>query len=77
MAVAFLCGCLGCFIKFLLIRLAKIKSDDSTHASHLFFPVPDVYIHAEKDVIGKSVYVKNFIEEDLVNFRAKAAEVAE
>ena len=23
-------------------------------------------------VIGKSVYVKNFIEEDLVNFRAKA-----
>jgi len=39
--------------------------------------VPDVYVHAEKDVIGKSVYVKNFIEEDLVNFRAKAAEVAE
>jgi hypothetical protein len=26
------------------------------------------------DVIGKSVYVKNFIEEDLVNFRAKAKE---
>lgn len=29
------------------------------------------------DVISKSVYVKNFIEEDLVNFRAKAEEVAE
>ena len=43
MATAFLCGCLGCYIKS----------------------------------IGKSVYVKNFIEEDLVNFRAKAKEVAE
>ena len=40
MATAFLCGCLGCFIK----------------------------------IIGKSVYVKNYIEEDLVNFRAKAVE---
>jgi hypothetical protein len=25
-------------------------------------------------IIGKSVYVKNYIEEDLVNFRAKAKE---
>jgi len=32
---------------------------------------------AEEDVIGKSVYVKNFIEEDLVNFRAKVEEVKE
>ena len=72
MAVAFHCGCLGCFIKFLLIRLAKIKSDNSTHASYLFFFVLNVYVQAERDVIGKSVYVKNFIEEDLVNFRAKA-----
>ena len=36
------------------------------------------YNHATKeDVIGKRVYVKNFIEEDLVNFRAKAEEVKE
>ena len=36
-----------------------------------------VVIAGNVDVIGKSVYVKNFIEEDLVNFRAKAKEVAE
>ena len=31
----------------------------------------------KKDIVGKRIYVKNFIEEDLVNFRAKAKEVAE
>jgi hypothetical protein len=52
--------------------------DDATHAPHLFTQSANVYIHAaEEDVIGKSVYVKNFIEEDLVNFRAKAKEVTE
>jgi hypothetical protein len=53
-------------------------SVDASHAPHLFTQSANVYVHAaEEDVIGKSVYVKNFIEEDLVNFRAKAKEVAE
>ncbi len=60
------------------IMMSLLILDDATHAPHLFSRSANVYVHAaEEDVIGKSVYVKNFIEEDLVNFRAKAAEVAE
>jgi hypothetical protein len=60
------------------IMMSLLILDDATHAPHLFTQSANVYVHsAEEDVIGKSVYVKNFIEEDLVNFRAKAQEVAE
>ena len=60
------------------IMMSLLILDDATHAPHLFIQSANVYVHAaEEDVIGKSVYVKNFIEEDLVNFRAKAKEVAE
>ena len=60
------------------IMMSLLILDDATHAPHLFTQSANVYVHAaEEDVIGKSVYVKNFIEEDLVNFRAKAKEVAE
>ena len=60
------------------IMMSLLILDDATHAPHLFLRSANVYVHAaEEDVIGKSVYVKNFIEEDLVNFRAKAEEVAE
>ena len=60
------------------IMMSLLILDDATHAPHLFTQSANVYVHAaEEDVIGKSVYVKNFIEEDLVNFRAKATEVAE
>ena len=60
------------------IMMSLLILDDATRAPHLFLRSANVYVHAaEEDVIGKSVYVKNFIEEDLVNFRAKAAEVAE
>ena len=55
------------------IMMSLLILDDATHAPHLFTQSANVYVHAaEEDVIGKSVYVKNFIEEDLVNFRAKA-----
>ncbi len=57
------------------IMMSLLILDDATHAPHLFTQSANVYVHAaEEDVIGKSVYVKNFIEEDLVNFRAKAKE---
>ncbi len=60
------------------IMMSLLILDDATHAPHLFTQSANVYVHAaEEDVIGKSVYVKNFIEEDLVNFRAKAKEVTE
>ena len=60
------------------IMMSLLILDDATRAPHLFIRSANVYVHAaEEDVIGKSVYVKNFIEEDLVNFRAKAQEVAE
>ncbi len=60
------------------IMMSLLILDDATRAPHLFLRSANVYVHAaEEEVIGKSVYVKNFIEEDLVNFRAKAAEVAE
>ena len=60
------------------IMMSLLILDDATRAPHLFSRSANVYVHAaEEDVIGKSVYVKNFIEEDLVNFRAKAPEVTE
>ena len=53
------------------IMMSLLILDDATRAPHLFIRSANVYVHAaEEDVIGKSVYVKNFIEEDLVNFRA-------
>ena len=60
------------------IMMSLLILGDATRAPHLFIRSANVYVHAaEEDVIGKSVYVKNFIEEDLVNFRAKVQEVAE
>ena len=60
------------------IMMSLLILDDATHAPHLFTQSANVYVHAaEEDVIGKSVYVKNFIEEDLVNFRAKVKEIVE
>jgi len=60
------------------IMMSLLILDDATHAPHLFTQSANVYVHsAEEDVIGKSVYVKNFIEEDLVNFRAKDKKVGE
>ena len=57
------------------IMMSLLILDDATHAPHHFTQSANVYVHAaEEVVIGKSVYVKNFIEEDLVNFRAKAKE---
>jgi alkylation response protein AidB-like acyl-CoA dehydrogenase len=44
---------------------------DATTAPELFQKSANVYVrHAEEEVIGHSAYVKNFIAEDLVNFRA-------
>ena len=46
------------------IMMSLLILDDATHAPHLFTQSANVYVHAaEEDVIGKSVYVKNFIEE--------------
>ena len=45
--------------------------DDATRAPHLFTKSANVYVrHAEEEVIGHYTYVKSFIAEDLVNFRA-------
>ncbi|MCH5177662.1 MAG: acyl-CoA dehydrogenase, partial [Prevotellaceae bacterium] len=56
------------------IIMSLLILDDATRAPHLFQKSANVYVRmAEEDVIGKSVYVKSFIEEDLPNFRAQTA----
>jgi alkylation response protein AidB-like acyl-CoA dehydrogenase len=53
------------------IIMSLLILDDATRAPELFQKSANVYVRlAEEDVIGKSVYIKNFVEQDLTNFRA-------
>ena len=53
------------------ILMSLLILDDATRAPHLFTKSANVYVrHAEEEVIGHYTYVKSFIAEDLVNFRA-------
>lgn len=52
------------------ILMALLIIDDASRAPELFLKSAHVYVrHAEEEVIGKTAYVKNFIEEDLVYFK--------
>lgn len=52
------------------ILMALLIIDDACRAPELFLKSAHVYVrHAEEEVIGKTAYVKNFIEEDLVYFK--------
>ncbi len=54
------------------ILMSLLIVSDATAAPELFAKSAQVYVrHAEEEVIGHSCYVKSFIAEDLVNFRAK------
>ena len=54
------------------ILMSLLIVSDATAAPELFAKSAQVYVrHAEEEVIGHSCYVKNFIAEDLVNFRAE------
>ena len=56
------------------ILMSLLIIDDASRAPELFAKSANVYVrHAEEEVIGKSAYVKNFIAEDLVNFRSREA----
>lgn len=60
------------------IIMSLLILNDATRAPHLFTKSANVYVrHAEAEVIGHSAYVKSFIEEDLVNFRAVEEKAAE
>ena len=53
------------------IIMSLLILDDATRAPHLFTKSANVYVrHAEAEVTGHVAYVKSFITEDLVNFRA-------
>ena len=53
------------------IVMSLLILDDATRAPELFTKSANVYVRlAEEDVIGKSAYIKNFVEQDLTNFRA-------
>ncbi|CCY81688.1 acyl-CoA dehydrogenase family protein [Prevotella sp. CAG:1185] len=53
------------------IVMSLLMLSDATRAPQLFTKSANVYVrYAEAEVIGHSAYVKSFIEEDLVNFRA-------
>ena len=53
------------------IIMSLLIIDDATRAPELFTKSANVYVrHAEAEVTGHAAYVKNFISEDLVNFRA-------
>lgn len=52
------------------ILMALLIIDDASRAPELFLKSAHVYVrHTEEEVIGKTAYVKNFIEEDLVYFK--------
>lgn len=52
------------------ILMALLIIDDASRAPELFLKSAHVYVrHAEEEVIGKTAYVKNFIEEDLGYFK--------
>ena len=54
------------------IIMSLLILDDATRAPHLFTKSANVYVrHAEAEVTGHVAYVKSFITEDLVNFRAE------
>ena len=54
------------------ILMSLLIIGDATAAPELFAKSAQVYVrHAEEEVIGHSCYVKSFIAEDLVNFRAE------
>ena len=54
------------------ILMSLLVVSDATAAPELFAKSAQVYVrHAEEEVIGHSCYVKSFIAEDLVNFRAE------
>src|SRR5574344_2019372 len=57
------------------IIMSLLILDDATHAPELFQKSANVYVrHAEEEVMGHTAYIKNFIAEDLVNFRAAEEE---
>lgn len=54
------------------IIMSLLILDDATRAPYLFTKSANVYVrHAEAEVTGHAAYVKSFITEDLVNFRAE------
>lgn len=54
------------------ILMSLLIVSDATAAPELFAKSAQLYVrHAEEEVIGHSCYVKSFIAEDLVNFRAE------
>ena len=54
------------------ILMSLLIVGDATASPELFAKSAQVYVrHAEEEVIGHSCYVKSFIAEDLVNFRAE------
>ena len=54
------------------ILMSLLIVGDATAAPELFAKSAQVYVrHAEEEVIGHSCYVKSFIAEDLVTFRAE------
>lgn len=54
------------------ILMSLLILDDATRAPHLFTKSANVYVRmVEEEVVGHYSYVKNFISEDLVNFRAE------
>ena len=54
------------------ILMSLLIVSDASAAPELFAKSAHVYVrHAEEEVIGHSCYVKSFIAEDLVNFRAE------
>lgn len=60
------------------IIMSLLLLDDATHAPELFKKSINVYLrHAEAECAAHHSYIKNFTAEDLVNFRAVEAEVAE
>ena len=52
------------------IIMSLLLLDDATRAPHLFQKSANVFVRmTEENVIGKSAYIKSFVEEDLVSFR--------
>ncbi len=60
------------------IIMSLLILDDATRAPHLFTKSANVYVRmADEEVLGHAAYIKSFIPEDLVNFRAVAPAVEE
>ena len=55
------------------ILMSLLILNDATRAPQLFTKSANVYVRmAEADVVAHYTYIKSFIAEDLVNFRAQA-----